>query len=431
MTYGGWVDRRDDSCTVWTGSDGVDDGSLTNLSSESEGCVRGVGERTGGIAPRRCPGKEGGSSGPRRGTRLVMLLAAYLLLVGIPVGGFVTDSDDGREFFGNAGKMGHEVIAGKGLRDGRRNRNAVNMGQQSSKNPRSRRRAVKIVPACNWAGGRRVRWRRGKRGFGGRPRLNHALRGECWHIAEGLIGDVPQGRCGQPREEPAGDQSDHNQEGKGGGDQCDNPDETRRRRNMEGGGRGRPGHVKARGVPWLCRAILGAVICASAKGVEHQHLCGEPGLRHDLGEASGPPQSLAQELGIDQTGETVAWRARPELQSAIKYPSPRQTGFHGVHAAGHTVQKGKEDHLSLEAVTVNSSGWGPLKAFLQLTGAHVVFGQEHRLPAHEISAASAWARRHGWRSIWAPATKGPKGGWSAGTVILTRSFIGLRHPRCW
>ncbi len=147
----------------------------------------------------------------------------------------------------------------------------------------------------------------------------------------------------------------------------------------------------------------------------------------------GPPQVLAPHLSVEAHAtapDVVAWVAKPDAPPVVRYPSPAKTGFHGARSAGHAKEAGDGggDQLALSAVTVNSTSWGPLKDFLAHTDAHLVFGQEHRLPAHDIPAASAWARRHGWKSVWAPATRGPRGGWSAGTVILARSFIGLRHP---
>ncbi len=69
-----------------------------------------------------------------------------------------------------------------------------------------------------------------------------------------------------------------------------------------------------------------------------------------------------------------------------------------------------------------------MQRLLLTTEASVIFAQEHRLFEDAVPAASAWARRKGWKSIWTPATPGPKGGASAGTVVLVRDFVGLRHP---
>ncbi len=173
----------------------------------------------------------------------------------------------------------------------------------------------------------------------------------------------------------------------------------------------------------MMRLAVGLAVCATAKAAG-------PQLDHGtLGSVTNAATEVLNSVR-EADAEVVAWVAKPNSPDIIKYPSPSQKGFHGAHAAGHDAgDDGRpKDLLSLTAVTVNSTGWGPLRNFLLRTDAHLVFGQEHRLPAHEVPAASAWARRRGWRSVWAPATQGPRGGWSAGTVILARSFIGLRHP---
>ncbi len=137
-----------------------------------------------------------------------------------------------------------------------------------------------------------------------------------------------------------------------------------------------------------------------------------------VGEASGP--------GPGET--TLHWTTEDVHGPA--YSRPGKPGFHGAHTAGHrnAMSPPPTEAFALSTVTVNSTGWGPLRNFLLKTEAHLVFGQEHRLPQSAIPAASSWARRHGWKSVWAPAIPGPGGGWSAGTVVLARSYLGLRHP---
>ncbi len=117
--------------------------------------------------------------------------------------------------------------------------------------------------------------------------------------------------------------------------------------------------------------------------------------------------------------------------SVLQYPMPGRQGFHGVHAAGfaETLERPPSHQpFALRVATVNATSWGSLRTFLQTTGAHVVCAQEHRLPPAAIAAASAWARRKGWKSVWTAAAAGPNGGWSGGTAVMARDFIGLRHP---
>ncbi len=115
--------------------------------------------------------------------------------------------------------------------------------------------------------------------------------------------------------------------------------------------------------------------------------------------------------------------------SVVTYATPGKTGFHGVHNAGHAADDPPpHDPFVLKLATANTTGWRPLQNFLCATDANVVFAQEHRLLGDSIPTASAWARKHGWKSVWAPAVRGSGGGASAGTVVLTREHIGLRHP---
>ncbi len=117
-----------------------------------------------------------------------------------------------------------------------------------------------------------------------------------------------------------------------------------------------------------------------------------------------------------------------DVTSPLRYPTPGKQGFHGVHTAGFDVQGPPLEPFALEVMTANTTGWRQLRKLLEKTSAHVVFAQEHRLTADEVPGASAWARRHGWKSVWTPAVPGPAGGPSAGTVVLAQDFCGLRHP---
>ncbi len=154
-------------------------------------------------------------------------------------------------------------------------------------------------------------------------------------------------------------------------------------------------------------------------GGGHSRERGAAGYTFRVGEASNPGPCAQCSL---------PW---VELEhSPIHYPSPGREGFHGVHTVGfeEEVHPPLADSFSLVVVSVNGTAWGSIQAFLSTTHAHVVCAQEHRLPPQAIAAASAWARRRGWKSVWTPAVAGAGGGWSAGTAIFARSFLGLRHP---
>ncbi len=344
----------------------------------------------------------------------ILVFLAYLVTVGIPT-----------VIFGDAFGYHRDIPEGtdaKGWKDalGR------NHGKRRRRVARRPRRSApshpwtKLILQCRLVAGRRLRWRSGHRGIGGRARINPALGSERWTVAREC--DLA-GAQGGGREQPCadeqgarGDRADDDGAQAGEHD-AEGPDNAGRRRFS----RARGGSCTRRR-PWWVRALTTIAMAASAKGMVPQT---EQGWMRAEGTYHGPAH-----VGTACEDEVVAWRSKPDLPTAIRYSSPKQTGFHGAHSAGHGVDDGgkPQDMMAMEAVTVNSTGWGPLRNFLMNTESHIVFGQEHRLPAQEVPAASAWARRHGWRSVWAPAARGPRGGWSAGVAIFTRSFIGLRHP---
>ncbi len=115
--------------------------------------------------------------------------------------------------------------------------------------------------------------------------------------------------------------------------------------------------------------------------------------------------------------------------SAVSYAAPGREGFHGTHSVGFDVQDDPpKEQFALKIITANTTGWRPLQRLLCRTDASVVFAQEHRLRPDDIAAASAWARKQGWKTVWAPAKEGSGGGAAAGTVVCARSYMGLRHP---
>ncbi len=118
--------------------------------------------------------------------------------------------------------------------------------------------------------------------------------------------------------------------------------------------------------------------------------------------------------------------------AVLRYAMPGKTGFHGTHTAGFDVPDAapQPEPFVLRVATANTTGWRPLQRFVLTTEANVVFAQEHRLLPEAIPAASAWARKQGWKTVWAPARLGQGGGASAGTVVMARAYMGLRHPEC-
>ncbi len=118
--------------------------------------------------------------------------------------------------------------------------------------------------------------------------------------------------------------------------------------------------------------------------------------------------------------------------SALIYAMPGKTGFYGTHTVGFGDDEAgpPAEPFELRVATANTTGWRPLQRFMLTTNANVVFAQEHRLLPDAIPAASAWARKQGWKTVWAPARHGQGGGASAGTVVMARAYMGLRHPDC-
>ncbi len=112
---------------------------------------------------------------------------------------------------------------------------------------------------------------------------------------------------------------------------------------------------------------------------------------------------------------------------AISYPTPGSHSLRGAIAPGYPATRA-HDTFALKVESVNTTGWKALQRRLTATSAHVVLAQETWLTPDAIHAASAWAKRNGWHSIWSAAVPGPCGGASGGTAIFARDFLGLRYP---
>ncbi len=142
-----------------------------------------------------------------------------------------------------------------------------------------------------------------------------------------------------------------------------------------------------------------------------------------VGEAANP--------GPGAGGAGLPLRARP-VDEGLHYPRAHKDGFRCIRAAGFE----QEERTSAKAMgqftltmeTVNTTGWGPLKRRLQRSQAKVLFAQETRVRAGDIGKASSWALRNGWKSMWAPAVRGKRGGASAGVAVFARDYVGIRPP---
>ncbi len=180
----------------------------------------------------------------------------------------------------------------------------------------------------------------------------------------------------------------------------------------------------------LTHPCLTALTSQGRGGLTPAQACAGSHGQLRVGEAGGPgPGHMPAGGAASGTDNKVQWRGGRN-HSPLAYPTPGKMGFHGCHTAGfaRSLPPPPNEPFELKVVTANTSGWLPLRTFLLATDAHVVFGQEHRLAPDDIADASAWARRNGWKSVWAPAVQGPSGGSSAGTVVLARDCCGLRHP---
>ncbi len=100
-----------------------------------------------------------------------------------------------------------------------------------------------------------------------------------------------------------------------------------------------------------------------------------------------------------------------------------------VVAPGHpSAQHEALEELRLVIETVNPTGWTALKRRLLSTDAHALLAQETWVDQSAMAGAAAWARRQGWRSVWAPAVTTTRGGTAAGVAIFVRDCFGLRLP---
>ncbi len=151
-----------------------------------------------------------------------------------------------------------------------------------------------------------------------------------------------------------------------------------------------------------------------------------------VGEAANPgPRRADAPSGPPAPPDVARRRLLEEGEATVRYPKPGQQGLSNFLSSGHaqpaTPSPGFEE-FRLVVESVNTTGWTSLKRRLMTTSAHVVLAQETWVPQSSIAAASAWAKKRGWRSIWSPARVTNKGGVSGGVAILARDFMGLHYP---
>ncbi len=108
-------------------------------------------------------------------------------------------------------------------------------------------------------------------------------------------------------------------------------------------------------------------------------------------------------------------------------------GAPGADHAGRAAHRGgaEDDHVKyqLEIDTCNGTSWGTISKYLTRTRADLVLVQEHHLGPGRIAAASKWAKRRGWQTVWNAAERGEGAGWKAGVCICARDPVSLSMPR--
>ncbi len=150
-----------------------------------------------------------------------------------------------------------------------------------------------------------------------------------------------------------------------------------------------------------------------------------------VGEAThpGPSSSTIATIGLLR-------RTCDRVRAAVSYPKPGSGSLRGAVAPGYRRTEGANggqdqtdgEVFKLKVEAVNSTGWRALQRRLMATEAQVILAQETWLTQDAVPAASAWAKRRGWQSIWAAAVPGPSGGASRGVAVLVRDGIGCRYP---
>ncbi len=143
---------------------------------------------------------------------------------------------------------------------------------------------------------------------------------------------------------------------------------------------------------------------------------GKPLLRY--GEATNPgPQRAQQKEGALE----------------LDYRDPTQEGFWGAMLPGADIGgregKGESTEYQLLVDTCNGTSWSSVARFLTKTRADIVLVQEHHLGPSQVAAASKWAGKRGWQTVWSAAERGEGEGWRAGVCICARAPVALSMPR--
>ncbi len=131
------------------------------------------------------------------------------------------------------------------------------------------------------------------------------------------------------------------------------------------------------------------------------------------------------------------WQPRQRLRRvatgeapAVAYPRPGKEGFYDYTSPGFAGgdRSAGEGEFQLRIETANTTGWSALKRRLLSTHAQVLLSQETWIPHARMAEASAWARKRGWKSVWAPSAIGDGGGPSGGVAIFARDHVGMSFP---
>ncbi len=145
-----------------------------------------------------------------------------------------------------------------------------------------------------------------------------------------------------------------------------------------------------------------------------------------IGEASHPGPTAATVAAAGLLRRVVG-----TVGVMVRYAMPGTGSLRGAIAPGFGSQAAAgedSDHLALRIESVNTTGWRSLQRRLISTRAHILLAQETWLGQDAVHAASAWARRKGWKSVWTSAQPGPGGGASGGAAIFVRAEFGMRYP---
>ncbi len=110
-------------------------------------------------------------------------------------------------------------------------------------------------------------------------------------------------------------------------------------------------------------------------------------------------------------------RLHANVSGAIVYPRPGTGSLRGAIAPGFArdgTGGPTEEQFELKIEAVNTTGWKSLQRRLLTTHAHALLAQETWVTQDSIPAASDWARKRGWKSVWSAAQAGPNGGAAGG-----------------